>query len=41
LQDESRRAQIKKRLAEVVSTLGKPGASARAAAAILSLFSQS
>ena len=39
LQDESRRAQIKKRLAEVVSTLGEPGASARAAAAILSLFS--
>ncbi len=41
LQDESRRAQIKKRLAEVVSTLGEPGASARAATAILSLFSQS
>jgi lipid-A-disaccharide synthase len=38
LQDESRRTQIKKRLAEVVSTLGKPGASARAATAILSLF---
>ncbi|MGD0253177.1 MAG: lipid-A-disaccharide synthase [Verrucomicrobiota bacterium] len=39
LQDESRRAQIKKRLAEVVSTLGEPGATARAATAILSLFS--
>jgi lipid-A-disaccharide synthase len=38
LQDESRRAQIKKRLAEVVSTLGEPGASARAAATVLSLF---
>jgi lipid-A-disaccharide synthase len=41
LQDEARRAQIKKRLAEVVATLGEPGASARAATAILSLFSQS
>jgi lipid-A-disaccharide synthase len=41
LQDESRRAQIKKRLAEVVSTLGEPGASTRAATAILSLFSRS
>jgi lipid-A-disaccharide synthase len=40
LQNESRRVQIKKRLAEVVSTLGEPGASARAAAAISSLFSQ-
>jgi len=39
LQDESRRAQIKNRLAEVVSTLGNPGASTRAATAILSLFS--
>jgi len=39
LQNESRRAQIKRRLAEVVSTLGEPGASARAATAILSLFS--
>ena len=39
LQDESRRAHIKKQLAEVVSTLGEPGASQRAAAAILSLFS--
>ncbi|MGA3285469.1 MAG: lipid-A-disaccharide synthase [Verrucomicrobiota bacterium] len=38
LQDESRRAQTKKRLAEVVSTLGAPGASARAATAILSLL---
>ncbi len=38
LQDESRRAHIKQRLAEVVSTLGEPGASARAATAILGLF---
>jgi lipid-A-disaccharide synthase len=39
LQNESRRAQIKKRLAEIVSQLGGSGASERAAAAILSLFS--
>ena len=39
LQNEPRRIQIKKRLAEVVSSLGGPGANARAAAAILSLFS--
>jgi lipid-A-disaccharide synthase len=38
LQNESRRAQIKKRLAEIVSQLGGPGASQRAAATILSLF---
>jgi len=38
LQNEPRRAQIKNRLAEVVSTLGAPGASARAASAISSLF---
>ena len=38
LQNESRRAQIKKRLAEVVSSLSEPGANARAATAILSLL---
>jgi len=38
LQDEARRAQIKQRLAEVVATLGGPGASERAATAILCLF---
>ena len=38
LQNEPRRIQIKKRLAEVVSSLGGPGATARAATAILSLF---
>jgi lipid-A-disaccharide synthase len=38
LQNEPRRAQIKKRLAEIVSQLGDSGASQRAAAAILSLF---
>jgi lipid-A-disaccharide synthase len=38
LQNEPRRNQIKKRLAEVVSSLGEPGANTRAAAAILSLF---
>ena len=38
LQDEPRRAQIKKRLAEVVLTLGQTGASERAATAILSLL---
>jgi lipid-A-disaccharide synthase len=41
LQDESSRVQIKRRLAEVVSTLGTAGASTRAATAILSLFSSS
>ena len=40
LQNESRRIQIKKRLAEVVSSLGGPGATARAATAILSLFAR-
>ena len=38
LQDTKRRAHIKKRLAQVISTLGKPGASRRAAEAILSLY---
>jgi lipid-A-disaccharide synthase len=38
LQNEPRRIQIKKRLAEVVSSLGEPGANTRAATAILSLF---
>jgi lipid-A-disaccharide synthase len=38
LQNEPRRIQIKKRLAEVVSSLGGPGANTRAATAILSLF---
>jgi len=38
LQSEPRRVKIKKRLAQIVSTLGKPGASQRAAAAILELF---
>ena len=39
LQNETRRRQIKKHLAEVVSSLGGPGANDRAATAILSLFS--
>ena len=38
LQNEPRRIQIKKRLAEVVSSLGGPGAATRAATVILSLF---
>jgi lipid-A-disaccharide synthase len=38
VQNEPRRVQIKKRLAEVVSSLGGPGATKHAAAAILSLF---
>jgi lipid-A-disaccharide synthase len=38
LQNESRRIQIKVWLAAIVSALGEPGASTRAAAAILSLF---
>ena len=38
LQSEPRRAKIKKRLTQIVSTLGTPGASRRAAAAILELF---
>ena len=41
LQNESRRQQIKSQLAKIVSSLGEPGASQRAAAAILSLFSRS
>jgi lipid-A-disaccharide synthase len=40
LQNEPRRIQIKKRLAEVVSSLGGPGASTRAAAAIVKLMDQ-
>ena len=39
LQNEPRRIQIKKRLADVVSSLGGSGATTRAATAILSLFS--
>jgi len=39
LQNEPRRIQIKKQLAEVVSSLGGPGATTRAATAILRLFS--
>lgn len=38
LQDEKRREQIKDRLSQVVSTLGEPGATRRAAQAVLSLF---
>jgi len=38
LQNQSRRMQIKTQLAEIVSSLGGPGANARAAAAILSLL---
>jgi lipid-A-disaccharide synthase len=38
LQNEPRCIQIKKRLTEVVSSLGGPGANTRAATAILSLF---
>jgi lipid-A-disaccharide synthase len=38
LQNESRRQKIKSQLAEVVSTLGGPGAPKRAAEAILHLF---
>ena len=38
LLNEPRRIQIKKRLAEVVSSLGGPGANTRAATAILNLF---
>jgi lipid-A-disaccharide synthase len=38
LQNVPRRMQIKKRLAQVVSSLGGPGANTRAATAILSLF---
>ncbi len=38
LQNEPARAQIKSQLAKIVSSLGEPGASRRAAAAISSLF---
>jgi len=38
LENGPRRAKIKKRLAQIVSTLGKPGATRRAAGAILELF---
>jgi len=39
LQDESRRTKIKSQLATIVSSLGEPGASRRAASAIFSLLS--
>lgn len=39
LQNEAKRQKIKRQLAQIVSTLGEPGAPGRAAAAILSLFS--
>jgi len=38
LQNEPRRAEIKKWLSELVATLGEPGAPKRAAEAILNLF---
>ncbi len=38
LQNESRRQKIKSQLAQIVASLGEPGASRRAAAAILNLF---
>ena len=38
LRDESRRAGVKAKLAEVVASLGNPGAATRAADAILSLM---
>jgi lipid-A-disaccharide synthase len=38
LQNEARRQKIKSQLAKIVASLGEPGASQRAAAAILSLF---
>ncbi|MGH7951267.1 MAG: lipid-A-disaccharide synthase [Limisphaerales bacterium] len=38
LQNESRRAKIKSQLEKIISSLGEPGASQRAAAAILKLF---
>jgi len=41
LQNKPRRTKIKSRLAQIISSLGEPGAAGRAAAAILSLFSQS
>ena len=39
LRDEPRRQKIKTQLAQIVASLGEPGASRRAAAAVLSLFS--
>ena len=38
LRDESRRARVKAKLAEVVASLGPPGASRRAAKAIISVL---
>ena len=38
LRDESRRAVVKAKLAEVVASLGEPGAAKRAAAAIVDLL---
>ena len=38
LQDDSRRQKIKSQLEKIVSSLGEPGATKRAADAILSLF---
>lgn len=38
LRDESRREKIKSQLAKIISTLGEPGATKRAAEAIVSLF---
>ena len=38
LQDEARRTQIKAQLGKIIASLGEPGATGRAAAAILSLF---
>ncbi len=38
LEDETRRMEIKAQLAKIISSLGEPGAAARAADAILSLF---
>ena len=40
LRDENRRASIKRRLAEILGALGEPGASGRAARAILRLLDQ-
>ncbi len=38
LQDEARRTQIKAQLTKIISSLGEPGATGRAANAVLSLF---
>jgi len=38
LQDEARRTQIKAQLGKIIASLGEPGATGRAATAILSLF---